>query len=84
MAFQVYILYSPTLDKYYVGHTGDLISERLRKHNTDHKGFTGGIGDWVLVHTELYETKELAYERERQIKGWKSKKMIKSLIEKGS
>ncbi|WP_333908728.1 GIY-YIG nuclease family protein [Marinigracilibium pacificum] len=41
MKYHSYILYSRILDKYYVGHTGDLLTERLRKHNSNHKGFTG-------------------------------------------
>lgn len=61
MKFILYILYSNALDKYYVGFTGDNIEERLRKHNTNHKGFTGGKGDWVIKYTELYLTKEEAY-----------------------
>ena len=64
----MYILFSDTLNKYYAGHTGDTLQERLRKHNSDHKGFTGGKGDWVLKYYEEYKTKELVYARERQIK----------------
>jgi predicted GIY-YIG superfamily endonuclease len=33
MEFKVYILYSKILDKYYVGYTGDVLAERLRKCN---------------------------------------------------
>ncbi|MCB9019399.1 MAG: GIY-YIG nuclease family protein [Chitinophagales bacterium] len=35
-----YILYSKDLDRYYIGHTCDQIEERLRKHLSNHKGFT--------------------------------------------
>ena len=44
-----YILYSPSLDKFYVGHTGDEKNERLSRHNSNHKEFTGIIGDRPLV-----------------------------------
>ncbi|MBA3680036.1 MAG: GIY-YIG nuclease family protein [Bacteroidetes bacterium] len=27
--FHIYILFSPTKNKYYVGHTGDLLEERI-------------------------------------------------------
>ena len=50
MKFIVYIIYSLYKDCYYIGFTADAIEERLRKHNTNHKGFTGGIGDWELTH----------------------------------
>ena len=75
-----YILYSAIMDKYYVGHTSDQLSERIRKHNTDHKGFTGGKGDWELKYMEAFTEKSLAYAREREVKKWKSRKMIQKLI----
>ena len=75
-----YILYSPTLNKYYIGHTGDRLEERVRKHNSHHKGFTGGHGDWKVVYKESFTTKEEAYRREREVKSWKSRKLIEKLI----
>jgi putative endonuclease len=75
-----YILYSEVLAKYYVGHTGDSLLQRLRRHNTDHKGFTGGVGDWKVVYTESFNSKEEAYRREREVKKWKSRKLIEKLI----
>ena len=72
----MYILFSTKLEKYYVGFTGDLLEERLRKHNSNHKGFTGGIGDWKLVYFEEYNIKKEAQDRERELKKWKSRKMI--------
>ena len=83
MSFHLYILYSPSKDKYYIGHTGDDLNERLRRHNSDHKGFTGRVGDWRIVYTEEFRTKEDAYKREREIKAWKSKKRIELLIGSG-
>jgi len=76
----VYILYSSFLDKYYVGYSGDEISERIRRHNSHHKGFTGRCGDWVLMYTEVYSDKKQAADREREIKNWKSRKLIEKLI----
>jgi len=75
-----YILYSSIRDCYYIGHTGDVIEERLRKHNSKHKGFTGKVGDWQIVYTEFYYRKEDAYRREREVKGWKSRIKIQNLI----
>ena len=75
--FCFYILYSANIDRYYIGHTNNL-SERIRKHNSKHKGFTGQTDDWVLVYLEEYETKSQAYQRERQVKNLKSKKAIPS------
>ena len=78
--FKVYILYSDTKHKYYVGYTGEPLTERLRKHNSNHKGFTGGMGDWEIRYSETFETKEEAINKEKQIKGWKNKKLIEKLI----
>jgi len=83
MSYYFYILYSSIRDKYYVGHTNEL-SGRLRRHNSNHLGFTGTTNDWTLVYSELYENKSEAYKREREVKGWKSRKMIEFLVKKNS
>jgi putative endonuclease len=81
MPFHCYILYSAMKDQYYVGSTGDELSEWLRRHLSDHKGFTGKAKDWIISYAESYDTKEAAMAREKQIKGWKSKRSIRELIE---
>ena len=45
MQYTVYILFSQLKNKYYVGFTADDINERLRKHNSNHGGFTGKTGE---------------------------------------
>jgi putative endonuclease len=79
-----YILYSPSANKYYIGHTTDSLDERIRKHNSNQKGFTGGYGDWTVVYQEQYYTKNEALAREKQVKAWKSRKEIEKLINKKS
>ena len=80
MPFHVYILFSSTANKYYIGFTGDDLAERLRKHNTDHKGFTGKKHNWRMVYTECFEIKADAIKREKEIKNWKSRIKIEKLI----
>ncbi|GAB3235918.1 GIY-YIG nuclease family protein [Algoriphagus aestuariicola] len=75
-----YILYSSSADRFYVGHTCEKLEERLRKHNSNHKGFTGKKNDWNLVYSEEFGSKSDAYKREREVKSWKSKKRIEELI----
>ncbi len=75
-----YILYSESLDKYYIGHSCEDLQERLRKHLSDHKGFTAKVKDWRLVYTEEFNSKADAYHREREIKAWKSKVKIQKFI----
>ncbi|WP_353963221.1 GIY-YIG nuclease family protein, partial [Aequorivita sediminis] len=59
MEFFVYILYSHTLDRYYVGSTED-ISHRLREHLWNHKGFTSKAKDWELKYSEIFKTRSEA------------------------
>ena len=64
--FYVYILYSKIRDRYYVGYTSEL-ENRLAKHNTNHKGFTGKTGDWLLVYSEEYSEKTEATGNNRNV-----------------
>jgi putative endonuclease len=75
-----YILYSPSKNKYYIGSCQD-IEDRIRKHNTNHNGFTGKTGDWILKWKEQHPDKIAALKREKQIKNWKSRIMLEKLIE---
>ncbi len=59
-----YILYSKFLNQYYIGHTSEGLEERLRKHLSNHSGFTGKSKDWIIVYSEEFETKSLAYKRD--------------------
>ncbi|MCH5600853.1 GIY-YIG nuclease family protein [Niabella ginsengisoli] len=70
--FYVYILFSLTADKYYIGFTGGLLEERLRKHNTYHKGFTGKTNDWTIVFFETFTDRSSAMKREKEIKAKKA------------
>ena len=78
--YTVYILFSQNRNRYYIGFTGDVIQERLRKHNSNHKGFTGSKADWIIVYTENYNDKKEAMHSELEIKAWKSSKRIEQLI----
>ncbi|MRX68055.1 GIY-YIG nuclease family protein [Flavobacterium resistens] len=79
MNFIVYILFSESKNKFYIGFTSNL-EERLIRHNQKSKGFTGNENDWKVVYTESYETKEIAHKRELQINSWKSRIKIQELI----
>jgi putative endonuclease len=79
----VYIIYSPKLDKYYIGFTAD-INDRLAKHNRKSKGFSNLGRPWELVYYECFETKQEAMSREKQLKGWKNKDRIKAIVRAGS
>jgi putative endonuclease len=79
MLYYVYILYSPSLDTFYIGSSSNP-EERLKKHLANHKGFTSKAKDWEICYIESFATKVLALKREMQIKSWKSKIRIRQLV----
>jgi putative endonuclease len=75
----LYILQSQTTGRYYVGSTIDL-ERRLAEHHRAHSLATRGRGPWLLVYQETFPTLREARRREREIKRWKSAKLIAELI----
>jgi len=75
----VYILYSASLDLYYIGCSYHP-EKRLRKHLANHKGFTAKAKDWHICYTECFKNKAEALKREKQLKGWKNRSRIQQLI----
>ena len=75
-----YILFSQSANKYYIGATSDDLQERLRRHLSHHKGFTGKHSDWTIVYYEAFDSFTEALAREKEIKRWKSRKKINQLI----
>ncbi|MES2332216.1 MAG: GIY-YIG nuclease family protein [Bacteroidota bacterium] len=74
--FTVYILYSPSHNKIYVGFTSNL-EQRLLSHNDlGKKGWTIKFRPWTLVHTEVFNTKVEALLREKQLKTGKGREWI--------
>lgn len=71
----IYILYSNSLDRYYIGYTND-IYRRKREHNRIKGKFTDRGILWKIVHTENFETKKMAQGIEKEIKANKSRKYI--------
>ena len=79
MPFVVYIIYSPSLNQYYVGHTEN-ITDRLYRHNHSGSKATKKAKDWVLKYTETFPVRSAAMKREQEIKGKKSRKYIEYLV----
>ena len=79
--FYIYILFSPSSDKYYVGHTEN-ISQRLESHNGSEKNtYTSKHRPWTL--TALFEctnNRSEALKIEKFIKKQKSRKLIEKII----
>ncbi len=68
MKFEVYILYSATIEKYYVGYTSQTLTERLNYHLGNHKGFTSRAKDWKVVFAKVIDNKNEALKLEKKIK----------------
>ena len=76
------ILYSNTINRYYVGYTND-IDRRISGHNRKKGKFTDKGIPWNLVYKEDFVNKTEAMDRERFIKSKKSSAFIKNLISTG-
>ena len=75
----VYILYSASLDLYYIGSCANP-EDRLRKHLANHKGFTEKAKDWIICYSKSFPDKTEALKRENQLKSWKNRGKIQELI----
>jgi len=78
--FYVYILFSPSLNRHYIGHTGQL-SDRLFRHTNSGSKSTKAANDWKLVYSESYSSRSEAMKQESHIKKQKSRKFIQALIQ---
>ena len=79
MGYWVYILYSESGKRYYVGQSENP-ERRLGNHTTIEKGYTSRYRPWRLVYTKEFRGRETAKRVEGKIKSWKSRKMIEKLI----
>ena len=76
--YVVYILQSINFDRFYIGHTVDLV-KRIKEHNAGKTKSTKAYKPWKLVYTEDYNTKSEAFKREKEIKSYKSGYKFKEL-----
>ncbi|RYF91507.1 MAG: GIY-YIG nuclease family protein [Chitinophagaceae bacterium] len=80
--FFVYIIFSKSLNRYYVGHSTNT-ETRLAQHNSGISKFTASASDWKLVWSEEFPSRNAAQQKERHIKKMKSRKYIETLIQAG-
>ena len=81
MQISCYIIYSESINRYYIGYTTD-IYERLKLHNTSYfgcKSYTFKATDWVIFLLIPCESIEQAVFVEAKIKRMKSRKYIEDL-----
>ena len=79
--YYLYILYSDTSDKYYIGQT-DNLDRRLFQHNNSNRNtYTSKHRPWNLVASfELGNDRGVARKIEIKIKSQKSRKVILDLL----
>jgi putative endonuclease len=78
MFYTVYILYSVSLDRYYVGQTQNF-EERFERHNRGRNKSTKSGIPWVVVHKEKMPDRSSAMSREKQIKNMGSRRYLERL-----
>jgi putative endonuclease len=77
--YTVYIIQSKKNSHYYIGFTSDL-TKRIYYHNSGKNRSTKNKGPWELVHSEVFEDKESAWLRERQIKSYKGGEAFRRIL----
>jgi len=78
--FTVYVLYSPSFKKIYIGYTSNL-DERFKSRNElGTKGWTIKFRPWIICYKEEFEIKQEAVFREKELKSAKLREWIWSLI----
>jgi len=77
--FYTYVLWSKSIDKYYIGYTQD-IERRIAKHNTGGSRWTKKGIPWCIVCVRLFETKREAIQEELRLKRSKNRKALEKYI----
>ena len=79
MAFYVYILKSVKDGEHYIGFTTNL-EKRLKFHNQGMQRSTRYRIPFIMIYSEVFDTKDEALKREKQIKSYKGGDAFKKLI----
>jgi len=82
MVYTVYILYSVSRDRYYIGQTEDL-ERRLEEHNSGYSKSTRSGILWELVFKREFRERSEAIRYEHTLKQMKSRRYIEELISTG-
>ena len=79
--FVVYILFSSSFKKTYIGFTSNLI-ERFKSHNhLSPKGFTAKFRPWQVVFVKVFKSKIEAMKYEKYLKTGAGRDFIKNNIQ---
>ena len=81
MPYFVYIIYSNSRDRYYIG-SAENIELRLKRHNDGATISTKSGRPWIVKYIEKFESKTEALKRENYLKRMKSRILIEDMITK--
>lgn len=81
MQFHVYVLYSKSHDKYYIGQTENLQS-RVKAHNSGKAKYTKPYLPWTLVWSVEKSSRKDALSTEKKLKNLKSRTRLIAAMNK--
>ncbi len=80
--FFIYILHSPSSDKYYLRYTEDVTKRIFTHNNPIRNNYTSKHRPWILKRAfQVGNNKTIALKMERKIKKMKSRKYLELLLE---
>ncbi len=79
MRYYTYILYSASIDKYYVGHTNNL-ERRIYEHNLGKEKFSSKGIPWEIKFSRTYNNNVDAAREERRLKKCKNRKYLENYM----
>ncbi|MFC1554514.1 GIY-YIG nuclease family protein [candidate division KSB1 bacterium] len=78
--YYIYILYSKSFDRYYIGQT-DNVKARINRHNAGEVKSPKHYIPWELRYTEQFASRGEAMKRERFLKNQRNKESYKKLTD---
>ena len=81
MTHFVYVIYSVSAGKYYIGETSD-VNERVKQHNSGFydSSFTWQVSDWELFWMLECKSRSQALKIEKHIKKMRNRKFYENLV----
>jgi putative endonuclease len=74
--YTVYVLYSKSHSKIYIGFTSDLNQRVIAHNHIANKGWTRKYKPWILIYFEDFDLKSDAMNREKQLKSFQGRKFV--------
>jgi len=79
--FKVYVLKSLKNGKRYVGQTSKDVLDRLHDHNTGSNPWTRANKPFKVIHSECFETRTEAIQREHFLKSGQGRKWLNEKVD---